>query len=825
MSTAGFVTATLRAATTVGGIAATPIPPTVYLPPDKPLNLAGSVTTGSTFWSAYCDAATTNDDYPVIGYYWYENGVLVGQSVTPEFTKLGRTPSTAYTITAKSYTIGAVSDLSDPLVITTDASGGVDPTPDVTPPTAPVITSAVATGPYSFTVSYSTSSDSQSGVAWYIVQADGNDLTAVVHPGTTASWGALPYAGRLYKITVVALDNAGNRSAPSNEVSITTTGAIVTPPPGRTVSGTITDGAAYASGAVTNAPPSPPGRAISGTPSTAVQTASGTIANTPPGADLPPVWTTPSVDTVYDFMEGDTVDIPVAATDPEGNVVTISEATGVYPTGTAFGVNAQSVPGIRGVLSVGTGGYPAPVEYDIYLDASDVVAVPLPAISTTSLPTATVGIAYSATLQATDGYGPPYYWVLTTVLPSPLDQELSIDPNTGVFSGTPSVTYGGLLTFTATDPQSNVATKQLQFDVYPDVSMTDTPEGMWAAQVARPGRMLAKRLDNLTDIGPGDGGPTPGMMNNSAFREGRWALDLTKGVFGTGCLRLDVLDTSGQTACQWSHYIDGVGSRRFYQVGDEFWWQVAFLLNEAAMYHYPLLDPGQSAGNKIVILDRFRQTAGVKEAVWINSRARGYMTSYLGLTQTQPWGQGAIQRDAPGSDFYLHPAFDAGSPANPTTWPERKQRYGPVRYNTVTNDYVSATTIGAGLPDPDIGSPVFSRTEFFVATGHIKIRSLNGEDGIYQVWGNLYRQPPKLLISQTNANFRADSVEAKNSDDTTSGNLGYNGINLTNFQTRLNPDSGRPTMSTYYQYALTDRDPILHPGPNGLVALPGVIDA
>ena len=91
------------------------------------------------------------------------------------------------------------------------------------------------------------------------------------------------------------------------------------------------------------------------------------------------------------------------------------------------------------------------------------VAAPGPlAITTMSpLPGATLGTAYSDTLQASGGV-PPYSWSVT---PSSLPAGLTLDPSTGVISGTPTATGTSNFTATVTDSTGAAVSAALSLQV------------------------------------------------------------------------------------------------------------------------------------------------------------------------------------------------------------------------------------------------------------------------------------------------------------------------------------------------------------------------
>ncbi|MFF2129477.1 calcium-binding protein [Streptomyces olivochromogenes] len=82
------------------------------------------------------------------------------------------------------------------------------------------------------------------------------------------------------------------------------------------------------------------------------------------------------------------------------------------------------------------------------------------AFSTVSpLPDATRNVAYSTTLQTTGGTGNPTFAVTDGSLPP----GLSLDPDSGEISGTPTTNGTFMFTVTATDPNPNVPAASRQF--------------------------------------------------------------------------------------------------------------------------------------------------------------------------------------------------------------------------------------------------------------------------------------------------------------------------------------------------------------------------
>jgi chitodextrinase len=91
---------------------------------------------------------------------------------------------------------------------------------DTTPPTSPSNVRVLATSPSTVTISFTGSTDNV-GLQWYVARV-GNRQQPTTSPSLTEIGGLV--SNTTYSLTVVAVDRAGNVSAPSQPVSFTTPG-------------------------------------------------------------------------------------------------------------------------------------------------------------------------------------------------------------------------------------------------------------------------------------------------------------------------------------------------------------------------------------------------------------------------------------------------------------------------------------------------------------------------------------------------------------------------------------------------------------------------
>ena len=87
------------------------------------------------------------------------------------------------------------------------------------------------------------------------------------------------------------------------------------------------------------------------------------------------------------------------------------------------------------------------------------------AVSTTAADFGVVGNAYTSTLAATGGTA-PFTWTLSGVLPTG-SPAFSLNPGTGVVSGTPTAAGNFTATFTVTDSTGQTATGSVLFAIHP----------------------------------------------------------------------------------------------------------------------------------------------------------------------------------------------------------------------------------------------------------------------------------------------------------------------------------------------------------------------
>ncbi|WP_402467459.1 glycoside hydrolase family 6 protein [Isoptericola aurantiacus] len=181
--------------------------------PTAPSGLTATATT-STSVSLSWDASS--DDTGVAGYTVRVDGATAATSATTSATVTGLAPSTTYavTVTARD-AAGNVSPTSAPLSVTTDEGGGTE---DTEAPSVPAGLTAGAVTTSSVALSWDASSD-DTGVTGYQVRRDG-ELVADV-PGTSVTDSGLD-AGTAYSYSVAAYDAAGNVSAASDALSVTT---------------------------------------------------------------------------------------------------------------------------------------------------------------------------------------------------------------------------------------------------------------------------------------------------------------------------------------------------------------------------------------------------------------------------------------------------------------------------------------------------------------------------------------------------------------------------------------------------------------------------
>jgi uncharacterized repeat protein (TIGR03806 family) len=197
--------------TSISGTGSTP-DTTAPSVPQNPVATASSSTSITVGWSASTDTGGSG----LAGYRVFRNSTQVGGTITTtQFNDTGLTPATAY-----NYTVRAVDNAGN--VSAASATASATTSADATAPTAPGNLRQTAVTSTSASLAWNASTDTGgSGLAGYRVFRNGTQ-TGAQTTGLTFTDSGLT-AGTTYSYVVRAVDNAGNLSANSNSLSVTTT--------------------------------------------------------------------------------------------------------------------------------------------------------------------------------------------------------------------------------------------------------------------------------------------------------------------------------------------------------------------------------------------------------------------------------------------------------------------------------------------------------------------------------------------------------------------------------------------------------------------------
>jgi chitodextrinase len=176
------------------------------LPPSTPANLVANAATSFQIdlsWEA------SSDDWGVVGYKLYRDGIYIKDVTSTSTSDVGLTPNTEYCYTVSAYDEFNHSNQSSQACATS--------LPDL-PPSTPANLVANAFTSFQIDLSWEASSD-DNGVIGYNIYRDGIYLTSV--PGTSTSDTGLTQ-NTTYCYAVSAYDISGNESNMSNQVCFKT---------------------------------------------------------------------------------------------------------------------------------------------------------------------------------------------------------------------------------------------------------------------------------------------------------------------------------------------------------------------------------------------------------------------------------------------------------------------------------------------------------------------------------------------------------------------------------------------------------------------------
>ncbi len=184
-------------------------------PPTVPTNVATS--------NVQCNSVTltwtaSTDNVGVTAYKVYRNSVLIATVTAPTTTY---TDTTVAASTAYSYTVSAVDAAANESAQSTPPANVTTPAcPDTEPPSAPTAVATTSVQCNSVALTWSASTDNV-GVTAYKVYRNASLIATVAAP-TTSYTDSTVAASTTYSYTVAAEDGAGNPSAQSVALSVTT---------------------------------------------------------------------------------------------------------------------------------------------------------------------------------------------------------------------------------------------------------------------------------------------------------------------------------------------------------------------------------------------------------------------------------------------------------------------------------------------------------------------------------------------------------------------------------------------------------------------------
>ncbi|MGH9476179.1 MAG: beta strand repeat-containing protein [Terriglobales bacterium] len=381
------------------------------------------------------------------------------------------------------------------------SSGGSNTPPAITVAIVPGASQSIDGG-QSVNLTAAVANDStNAGVTWSVSGGGTLSGTSI----SAATYNAPATVTAATNVTVTATSNASTGAMAAHAI-------VVNPPPVVTSSGALSAGtagtvysatlaASGGSGTLAWSLPSgstlPAGLAlsaagaISGTPTTAgnytfTVTVTDASAATPVAATsgslsltinpAPLVVTAPAL---ANAVQGTAYTSP-AFTSTGGTGAVTWSATGL-PAGLSIGASSGVIGGtptasgaIANLVVTATDSGAGAFQQTKATAALSLTVIPTLALTTTTLPAGTAGVAYSATLAASGGVT-PYVWSSGT-----LPAGLTLNAATGAISGTPTATNTGAIAFTVSDAGTPKQTQQASLTLTlgagaPDVTTTSIP--------------------------------------------------------------------------------------------------------------------------------------------------------------------------------------------------------------------------------------------------------------------------------------------------------------------------------------------------------------